>query len=462
MLRVVDISSNQEGISPASLDCDAVIVKVSGGASYENPYWRQWADEVLASGKLLGLYHFAREHGDYNDAADEARFFLDRALEYRGRFIPVLDFEADAQSLPVSWAREWLDIVAAETGSTPWFYGYAAYLNSRDHSEIARYPLWLASYLYQYNYSWWVTEPENRWPTGSWDGMAAYQYTSTGHIAGWDGELDLSVFYGTRDDWIRMEGGNMGRKEAMVQLAIGVAEDDSHGYSQASRWPWQGSDFDCSSLMYWSAHEAGYDVPLSGYTGTMLADFTNAGFTPHRYGSVELERSDVLLAHNDGRQHTEMYVGDGKTVGAHSSETGGIYGQPGDQTGNEISVAPIWGDWDWVLRPPAEDGYEDGRTDMSMECIYQPNQDGYLVYFDGNEIHPCANEDEAESARMMYRNINGREIPEFPFGTKEAPWAARFADLVNRDSVSAKLDKMLKKLNRIEKRVAKLEGEAVE
>ena len=52
--------------------------------------------------------------------------------------------------------------------------------------------------------------------------------------------------------------------------------------------------------------------------------------------------------------HVELYIGDGLTVGAHCSETGGIYGQPGDQTGNEISVAPNPGGWDVILRPPAE------------------------------------------------------------------------------------------------------------
>ena len=47
-----------------------------------------------------------------------------------------------------------------------------------------------------------------------------------------------------------------------------------------------------------------------------------------------------------------MYIGNGQCVGAHSSETGGVYGQPGDQTGNEISIMAMWGSWDYVLRPP--------------------------------------------------------------------------------------------------------------
>lgn len=151
----------------------------------------------------------------------------------------------------------------------------------------------------------------------------------------------------------------MGKRETMVALAISVAEDDSHGYSQYRRFPSQGTDFDCSSLMYWSAHEAGYDVPLSGYTGTMLADFQAAGFTAVPWdGNIwDCTPGDILLAHNDYRQHTEMYVGDGCNVGAHIASNDDIDdGMPGDQNGNEISVAQNWGDWDWVLIPPDNDG----------------------------------------------------------------------------------------------------------
>ena len=150
----------------------------------------------------------------------------------------------------------------------------------------------------------------------------------------------------------------MGRRERMVETALGIANDDSHGYSQYRRWPWQGSDFDCSSLMYWCANQAGYDVPTSGYTGTMLADFTAAGFTADAWdGNIwDCEPGDILLAHNGNRQHTEMYVGNGCNVGAHVASNGDIDdGMPGDQNGNEISVAQNWGSWDYVLTPP-DDG----------------------------------------------------------------------------------------------------------
>lgn len=149
----------------------------------------------------------------------------------------------------------------------------------------------------------------------------------------------------------------MSKIDTMVNTAITIAKDDLHGYSQYRRWPSQGTDFDCSSLMYYCANKAGYNVPLSGYTGTMLADFKNAGFTALKFSNVGLnglKRGDILLNVTD---HTEMCIGDGKFVGAHGSETGGIDGKPGDQTGREISICSAYSyPWDYVLRPPAESG----------------------------------------------------------------------------------------------------------
>ena len=46
------------------------------------------------------------EYGAYNNATAEANFFLNEISDYIGKAVPVLDFEADAQSLPVSWPKE--------------------------------------------------------------------------------------------------------------------------------------------------------------------------------------------------------------------------------------------------------------------------------------------------------------------------------------------------------------------
>ena len=210
-LHIIDIASWQAGIVPSKTKADAVIIKVTGGTHYENPYWKKWADDVLASGKCLGLYHYAVEQESNPKAKAEAEFFLSKVSKYIGKFIPVLDWEADATSLPASWAREWMDIVANKTGATPWLYGYASNINSSNYKTVAeKYPLWMASYLNKYNGSGFLDNPDQTWGYGNWKSAIAYQYTSTGRISGYSDDLDLSVGYLSVQDWAKMCGGGSG------------------------------------------------------------------------------------------------------------------------------------------------------------------------------------------------------------------------------------------------------------
>lgn len=158
----------------------------------------------------------------------------------------------------------------------------------------------------------------------------------------------------------------MRRRDRFVDLALKYAEDDSHGYSQkppSGRW---GPDYDCSSLVYFLANEAGYPVGAGGdkvrFTGTMLKDFEKAGFQILPFANVgisDLEVGDILL---NLALHAEVYVGNGESVGATGSETGGYVGEAGDQTGHEIEKHPVTTfdkEWDYILRPPVEEEKED-------------------------------------------------------------------------------------------------------
>lgn len=153
----------------------------------------------------------------------------------------------------------------------------------------------------------------------------------------------------------------MGKIRKMIDYAVAIANDDSRGYSQTRRWPSQGTDFDCASLMYEAAYAAGYNVTVgpSGvhYTGTMIDDFRKAGFEVLEFDGnlYDLDPGDILVRDPWGEDgHTEMYIGNNQLVGAHGSEYGTADGEPGDQTGNEISVVGVYGDWDYVLMPPKE------------------------------------------------------------------------------------------------------------
>lgn len=199
----IDISSHQGGLNIAAIWADFVIVKVTEGTGYINPFWQQQAEATLAAGKRLGLYHFANDE----DAGEQARFFLDQAKVYAGRATFWLDWEADAVGLGPGPALAFLNQVAAETKSTPGFYTYQNVLSSFDWSAVAaRFPLWVAGGPDYSDYGRSYSDP----PVPNvpyWGGGAlVHQYTEDGYLPGYSSHLDLDRLR-DRSAWDAMIGG---------------------------------------------------------------------------------------------------------------------------------------------------------------------------------------------------------------------------------------------------------------
>ena len=198
----IDISSHQGGLNIAAIWADFVIVKVTEGTGYENPFWRAQAEATTKAGKRLGLYLFA------NDEAPQAqaRFFLDRAKSYAGRATFWLDWEADALNLAPSDALVILNQMAAETGSTPGIYLNGAGLESGSWSAVAgRFPLWYAGGPEYSSYGRAYSDP----PVPSvpyWGSPLMHQYTEDGYLSGYNSHLDLNRLR-DRAAWDTMKGG---------------------------------------------------------------------------------------------------------------------------------------------------------------------------------------------------------------------------------------------------------------
>lgn len=131
-----------------------------------------------------------------------------------------------------------------------------------------------------------------------------------------------------------------------VQWMITIANDDSHGYDQGRRD--LNPDIDCSSFVYYALRNAGYNVGSSAFsTREMDERLREAGFQRLPYLRSILNEGDILWRLG----HTEVYIGDGKTVGAHIAENGETHADiPGDQTGHEVDVGPLVGSWSFIYR----------------------------------------------------------------------------------------------------------------
>lgn len=174
-----------------------------------------------------------------------------------------------------------------------------------------------------------------------------------------------------------------------VDWAVKIAEDNSHGYDQSSRW---GPNYDCSSLVISAYKNAG--VPLtSTYTGNMRGDFLAHGFKDvtsqiNLSTGAGLLAGDVLL---NIVNHTAMAIGNGKIVQASINEMGTTTGgRTGDQTGREIYVGWYYNfPWNCVLRYAERNSSAAPQNDS---VPYENAKDGedYYIVQDGDSLWDIA------------------------------------------------------------------------
>lgn len=197
----IDISSWQKDLSLAEVPCDFVMIKATEGTSYVNPSCDSFFRQAESLGKKTGVYHFASGL----NVKDEAEYFVKNIKNYIGKAVLALDWEIRTAADRSGWAKEWLEQVFRLTGVKPFIYMSNFVVNAHDWSSVASagYPLWNA-YYFAYGTTM-EYRPDAPLPkdTGAWDSVAMYQYTSEGRLPGYNGNLDLNVFYGNAGDWNR-------------------------------------------------------------------------------------------------------------------------------------------------------------------------------------------------------------------------------------------------------------------
>lgn len=205
-LRGIDISNHQRGIDLSKVNCDFVIMKATEGKSFVDKSCDTFFQQALKLGKKLGVYHFANNSD--NTAQQEADWFINNTKGYIGKAIPILDWEDNVTS-NVDWALEWLQRVEKAYGCKPMIYMSESVVNRHDWSKVVagNYGLWVAKYRdnnpdYNYDMSNAGSKPSVKY----WNGYAMWQWTSTGRLDGYNGNLDCNEFYGDAAAWDKYVG----------------------------------------------------------------------------------------------------------------------------------------------------------------------------------------------------------------------------------------------------------------
>jgi GH25 family lysozyme M1 (1,4-beta-N-acetylmuramidase) len=174
-----------------------VFLKATDDVDYRDPTFVTNRAGARSNGLLVGAYHFARPDPSPGDARQEALFFVSVANPQPGDLLPVLDMETKKhldQEEVTRWARAWVAEVRELTGVTPLVYTspYGWLTRTGDTRLLARdgAPLWVAH--------WGVSSPTV--PAGDWDGhgWVVWQHTSSGHVRGISGRVDLDRLAGHR------------------------------------------------------------------------------------------------------------------------------------------------------------------------------------------------------------------------------------------------------------------------
>ena len=217
-LNGIDIASYQNGIDLSALDVDFVIIKATQGTSYTFNNMKKYADQALSLNKKLGFYHFVDTRVGAEAQAD---YFVNAVRDYVGQAVLFLDWENNDMngqnnlSAGTNFAKAFLDRVYQKTGVKPLIYTSRAVVHQCDWSSVANsgYGLWVAQYPYKYydtnGYKGFAENPgtigyggHSSSDFGAWGSKPTiWQYTSTGVLNGWRGQLDLNVFFGSSSDW---------------------------------------------------------------------------------------------------------------------------------------------------------------------------------------------------------------------------------------------------------------------
>lgn len=290
VLDGIDISNWQNTIDLDLIDADFIICKATGGTGFKDRSFDYFAQKILGGGRPFGFYHFAHDSGYEGSAQDEAKFFYEQTKQYIGKGIPILDFEDhDVLAKGASWALDFLETYYKLSGVKPMLYTSSYYTRTIDWAPVAKagYQLWVANYGKndeQQGYRETAEVKTDLLGTGAFEEYYMHQYTSRGKLEGYEGNLDLNKFYGTKEEWQTLS-----QPEGLSQTLLRLYNPNSgeHFYT-ASR-----EEKKILTNLGWTDEGFAWTTPGTGQNVYRLYN-PNSG--DHHY-TVDVNERDTLISY---------------------------------------------------------------------------------------------------------------------------------------------------------------------
>jgi GH25 family lysozyme M1 (1,4-beta-N-acetylmuramidase) len=191
MKKIIDISYHQE---PTRIDYDRLLSQVDGviirlgygtGASYwqnqPDPAFERNYAEAHSRGIPVGCYHYMVEYKTVNAQLDIVKSAM-AGKQFELGFWPDVELEAKAPPLTRKTVIEYVDKIEAHLGHEVGIYTGAWCWNpimGTDNPYSSR-KLWVASYS------------SSPYMPNGWDEWVIWQYSSTGRLDGYYGNLDMN------------------------------------------------------------------------------------------------------------------------------------------------------------------------------------------------------------------------------------------------------------------------------
>lgn len=370
--KLLDISFWQDTLDFAKIKkagYDNIILRAGYGTTIDSKF-NEYANACKKNNiNIVAVYWFI-----YATNLTEVKANANKCLEVIKAYKPKIvfaDFEYDTVNKAAkkgiklgakecnSFTIEFCETVK-KAGYTPGYYANTDYYNNMYSSAVKNkgYVFWLAHYKSDYSYH----EPPIK--------CDFFQYTDRGAVPGLAGKkFDTNVCFSKKylssttstnisnNNSNKTPQGSDNMSNNIIQniindavsFAVGIANDNSHGYSQAVRSLYNITNpksFDCSSLCctaYYYAflkngltEQANYLKSHCSYTGNML-NMLNVGFeivARNQTAHAQMQKGDLELNVN---YHVAMAIDKDNIVHARSSEgtTNTI-----DDSGNEIRTQP--------------------------------------------------------------------------------------------------------------------------